>query len=65
MKEMRKLTPVEVIRILGWTDAQAGEKLGCSHTTIQRKKNGTSKWSVSDIKILSDEGQIPINMIAF
>lgn len=65
MSEMRKFTPLELLRLVGWTDTKAAEMLGCSHMTIQRKKKGVSKWSASDIKILCSQSNIPIEYVSF
>lgn len=66
MTEMKRVfTPAEILRLLGWTDTKAGEMLGCSHMTIQRKKKGISKWSATDIKILCSWSKIPIEYVSF
>jgi len=64
MTEMRKLTPAEIINMMGWTLNEAAENLGCSHMTVQRKKK-SGKWTATDIKILSEKSDIPYDMIAF
>lgn len=61
----RQFTPVEVIRLLGWTNAEAAEQLGCSHMTIARRKNGTSAWRVPEIVVLSKASGIPVEQIIF
>lgn len=64
MEEMRKITPVELIGLLGWTDIEAGEKLGYSAVTVRRKKK-SGKWSAADLKILTKAADIPLSNIAF
>jgi hypothetical protein len=64
MSEMRKLTPAEVLKLTGWTDAEAAEKLEYSVATIRRKrKNGN--WSLADLRIMTDAAQIPVENVAF
>lgn len=64
MSEMRKFTPAEVLKLTGWTDAEAAEKLDYSVATIRRKrKNG--KWSLADLRIMTDAAQIPVENVAF
>lgn len=64
MSEMRKLTPTEIIRMMGWTLTETANILGCSHMTVQRKKK-SGKWTATDIKILSEKSEIPYDKIAF
>ncbi len=65
MAEMRKLTPVEIINMMGWTLEETAKLLGVSHMTVQRRKNGTSEWTATDISILSKEANIPVEYIVF
>lgn len=61
----RTFTPEEIIRLLGWTNEQAAEHLGCSHMTIVRRKNGETPWKVPEIVVLSKESSIPYERIVF
>lgn len=64
MSEMRKLTPAEVLKLTGWTDAEAAKKLEYSVATIRRKrKNGN--WSLADLRIMTDAAKIPVENVAF
>lgn len=65
MVEMRKLTPTEIINMMGWTLEETAKILNVSHMTVQRRKNGTSEWTATDIKILSEKSKIPVEYIAF
>lgn len=61
---MRKLTPAEVFRLTGWTTAEAAKKLEYSPATIIRKKK-TGKWSLADLRIMTEAAQIPVENVAF
>ena len=65
MAEMRKLTPVEIINMMNWKLEETAEILGVSHMTVQRRKNGTSEWTATDISILSEKSKIPVEYIDF
>lgn len=64
MTEMRKLTPAEVLRLTGWTDTEAAEKLEYSVATIRRKRK-SGKWSLADLRIMTEAAQIPVEKVAF
>ena len=61
----RKFTPEEIIRLLGWTNEETAEHLGCSHMTVVRRKNGQSPWKAPEIVVLSKESNIPVEQIIF
>lgn len=64
MSEMRKLTPAEVLKLTGWTDQEAADRLECSAATIRRKKK-SGNWSLTDLRILTEAAQIPVENVAF
>ena len=51
--------------MMGWTLEETAKLLGVSHMTVQRRKNGTSEWTATDISILSKEANIPVEYIVF
>ena len=65
MENERKFTPLEMLRILGWTNKEAAEKLSVSEMTIVRRKNGSSNWKMPEILIMSKAADIPVDRIAF
>jgi hypothetical protein len=65
MSEMRKLTPAEVLKLTGWTDTEAAEKLGYATAATIRRKRKSGKWSTADLRILTDAAQIPVEQVAF
>lgn len=65
MTEIRKFSIVEIIQMMGWSNKEAGEILGVSEATVMRKKKGESKWTVTDLKIISDRANIPVSQIVF
>ena len=65
MTEIRKFSIAEVIRMMGWSNKEAGEILGVSEATVIRKKKGESQWTVTDLKIISERANIPVSQIVF
>lgn len=63
MTEIRKLTLNEIIGMMGWTNKETGKILGVSEMTVQRKKAGESEWTVTDLKIISEQANIPVSQI--
>lgn len=64
MSEMRKLTPAEVLKLTGWTDQEAADRLECSAATIRRKKK-SGNWSLADLRIMTEAAEIPVEKVAF
>jgi hypothetical protein len=64
LSEMRKLTPAEVLKLTGWTDQEAAERLEYSPATIRRKKKN-GKWSLADLRIMTEAAQIPVELVIF
>ena len=65
MTEIRKFSIAEVIRMMGWSNKEAGKILGVSEATVIRKKKGESQWTVTDLKIISERANIPVSQIVF
>ena len=65
MTEFRKLTLIETIQSMGWTNKEVAQILGVSEKTVQRKKSGESDWTITDLKIISEKSNIPISQIDF
>ena len=65
MTEFRKLTLIETIQSMGWTNKEVARILGVSEKTVQRKKSGESEWTITDLKIISEKSNIPISQIDF
>lgn len=63
MPEVRNMTINEIINMMDWTNKKLGEILGVSEITAQRKRNGQSEWTVTDLKIISELAQVPISQI--
>lgn len=63
MTEIKKFTINEVIGSMRWTDKECAEILGVSEATVNRKKNGKSEWTVTDLKIISEKAQMPLSQI--
>ena len=64
MSEMRKLTPEEVFRLTGWTTAEAAKELEYAPATIIRKKK-SGKWSLADLRKMTEAAQIPVEKVLF
>ena len=61
----RKFTPAEIRRMLGMTLEEMAKTLEMSHMTLQRREAGKSEWKATEIKMLSELSQIPIDRISY
>ena len=61
----RKFTPAELRRLMGFSLDEMAKELGISHMTLQRREKGESEWRATEIKILSELSQIPVDRIDF
>lgn len=59
----KKLTPEQIRHLLGYNRKEMAKELGCSETTIYRKEQGKTKWSLLEIEKLSRLYDIPIKNI--
>ena len=66
MSEMsRTFTPSEIRRMMNLSLSEMSERLGISHMTLQRREKGESEWKASEIQMLSEMSDIPIDRITF
>lgn len=66
MSEMnRKFTPSEIRRMMNLSVSEMSRRLGISHMTLQRREKGESEWKASEIQMISEMSDIPIDRISF
>ena len=61
----RKFTPAEIRRMLNLSLVEMAAKLGMSHMTLQRREKGETEWKATEIQMISQMSDIPIDRIAF
>lgn len=61
----RKFTPAEIRRMMGLSIEEMAKALEMSHMTLKRREAGLSDWKGTEIKMLSEMSQIPIDRISF
>lgn len=61
----RKFTPAEIRRMMGMTIEEMAKALEMSHMTLKRREAGESDWKATEIRMISDMSQIPIDRIIF